>query len=326
MRRNLIENQEYLARGRESLSTPSGLTYIESKNIVIPEEEVSTEYEQLKENSSQIMEQMRFQKRVTNYRVTSPSLDKEVMEESEFIETHEILKIRDFGDGYSEEETSFFDDKSRYINFNCEDNIEGDRKPSYYVDKRPNLVKKRTSDVTDLISHLNLNTLKSDYSDDYDEEKSFKINTKLANIINNHNNIDEHSILQDSRSPNPYFSKNSQKEDNILSQSSLMQCKESSYSPLSPSLKQQDEAYKTSYPYSEDNRPFLQKITLGHYSLEKRNQGNSGFFDYVDECRDQILVTWKLHQDIEYNEELIDFIGHKVEIEQNQWKSKEKLK
>lgn len=310
MRNNLLQNQEYLEKGRESLSNPSGMSYLGFQEKFIQEEDLVDEEEG---EYSTVMEQMKFQKRITSYQVCSQSIDEEIMEETGFIETKEILKIRDFGNDYSDDETSFFEEKNRF------------RKQYGQIDRTMTpKVSEKEDDWTpinkpvdgDLISHLNLNSLKTE-----DFDKSFTVNTNLAKIINNHQNF-EQSILQDSRSPN-YVSKNSHVASNQLehnlSQSSLMECKESAYvsvpeNPKNPINDQTEMTYRSNYPYTSDNRAFLQKIALSHYSSEPRNVDNLGFFDYLDECRDQILVTWRLHQDIEYNEQLINFIGQKVEI------------
>lgn len=325
MRNNLIQNQEYLAQGRESLSNPSGLNYLDYQEFIKEEEEYEEE-----DDYSTVTGLMKFEKKSTKN-------EKNFQDESDFIETKEILKIRDFGEGYysdyEEDESSFFDDKSRYINFKYDKEIiiTEDRIENFHKKPKKNFeaekIEKKDSNI---ISHLKLNSLKTEDFDNIEDE--FTVNKNLAKIINNNNQNFDQSLFQDSRSPNPYFSKNSQnhsKNENLLSQSSLMENKESSFIPMimnenfDDQVKEQIEmTYRSNYPYSSDNRAFLQKISLEHYNCENRNVDNLGFFDYLEECRDQILVTWRLHQDIEYNEELIDYIGQKVRVEGNNKNSK----
>lgn len=329
MRNNLLQNQEYLEKGRESLSLPSCLKLLESVQGRIKMDKVEEIEEVIEEQDEEetpplhsryqkeasLAEEIKFQKRKMAYQDT-PNYTRNYDEDSHFIETKEILKIRDFGNDYSDEETSLFEDRGYKRS--------SDVKDTYY--RRHGKIDSEhhgdMSNTNELLSHVKLNTMiTKDISNiENEDEIGFEEDKNLSNIINNHQNH-EQSLFQDSRSPK-YFSKTScqqqlnSKNEPDLNQSSLMQAKESSFMHMEPVENDMTEVtYRSNYPYCSDQRAFLQKISLGHYNYEERNGDTLGFFDYMEECKDQILVTWRLHQDIEDNEELIDFIGQKVEVQ-----------
>ena len=120
------------------------------------------------------------------------------------------------------------------------------------------------------------------------KSRSFQMNSKLAQIIQNHHHEDNEmniSILEESRSPIRATLKNSTVVDFNETRGELGNGQETEV---------EEGDYRSNYSYGPDRRAFLQKISLGHYKGGGNFKGDRGFKDYLVECQDQIQVSCKI--------------------------------